>query len=279
MLVTPLRDGMNLVAKEYVACRLDDTGVLVLSEFTGAADELTEAFIVNPLRHRRAQPTPSSRALRMPAEEPARCACARCAAGWTSTTWPTGRTPSWNRWKSLRPPTPSRPTHRRRNRRHHRWTAINRLIAFRPQIVDRMVTLGFKGAGRSQQQRPASPDDRHGVAATLWLWMPTFRVTRSHAVWMAPARRAAAASAAASPGRSQRAAVLVSAYHAAQGEAGAPGAIAIGWSGARLAGPGPAGRRVGVTRQRELRRGRGSRSPYPVAAAASWSRPAGWQLR
>ncbi|HYA44923.1 MAG TPA: trehalose-6-phosphate synthase [Acidimicrobiales bacterium] len=47
-LVTPLRDGMNLVAKEYVACRYDDAGRLVLSEFTGAADELTEAFMVNP---------------------------------------------------------------------------------------------------------------------------------------------------------------------------------------------------------------------------------------
>jgi trehalose 6-phosphate synthase len=48
MLVTPLRDGMNLVAKEYVACRYDETGALVLSEFTGAADELSGAFIVNP---------------------------------------------------------------------------------------------------------------------------------------------------------------------------------------------------------------------------------------
>jgi alpha,alpha-trehalose-phosphate synthase [UDP-forming] len=48
MLVTPLRDGMNLVAKEYVACRYDETGALVLSEFTGAADELGAAFIVNP---------------------------------------------------------------------------------------------------------------------------------------------------------------------------------------------------------------------------------------
>jgi trehalose 6-phosphate synthase len=48
MLVTPLRDGMNLVAKEYVACRYDDSGALVLSEFTGAADELTSAFGVNP---------------------------------------------------------------------------------------------------------------------------------------------------------------------------------------------------------------------------------------
>ena len=48
MLVTPLRDGMNLVAKEYVACRYDENGALVLSEFTGAADELTSAFGVNP---------------------------------------------------------------------------------------------------------------------------------------------------------------------------------------------------------------------------------------
>jgi alpha,alpha-trehalose-phosphate synthase [UDP-forming] len=48
MLVTPLRDGMNLVAKEYVACRYDGSGALVLSEFTGAADELSSAFLVNP---------------------------------------------------------------------------------------------------------------------------------------------------------------------------------------------------------------------------------------
>lgn len=48
MLVTPLRDGMNLVAKEYVACRPDNTGVLVLSEFTGAAQELRTAELINP---------------------------------------------------------------------------------------------------------------------------------------------------------------------------------------------------------------------------------------
>jgi trehalose 6-phosphate synthase/phosphatase len=48
MLVTPLRDGMNLVAKEFVACRNDEDGVLVLSEFAGAADELIDAVIVNP---------------------------------------------------------------------------------------------------------------------------------------------------------------------------------------------------------------------------------------
>jgi trehalose 6-phosphate synthase len=48
MVVTPLRDGMNLVAKEYVACRQDNDGALVLSEFAGAADELKQAFLVNP---------------------------------------------------------------------------------------------------------------------------------------------------------------------------------------------------------------------------------------
>ncbi|MFP3913941.1 MAG: trehalose-6-phosphate synthase [Actinomycetota bacterium] len=48
MLVTPLRDGMNLVAKEYVATRLDNSGALVLSEFAGAAEQLEEALLVNP---------------------------------------------------------------------------------------------------------------------------------------------------------------------------------------------------------------------------------------
>jgi trehalose 6-phosphate synthase len=48
MLVTPLRDGMNLIAKEYVACRHDLGGALVLSEFAGAWHELHQAFICNP---------------------------------------------------------------------------------------------------------------------------------------------------------------------------------------------------------------------------------------
>ena len=47
-LITPLRDGMNLVAKEYVACRREEDGSLILSEFTGAAATLTEAILVNP---------------------------------------------------------------------------------------------------------------------------------------------------------------------------------------------------------------------------------------
>ena len=48
MLVTPLRDGMNLVAKEYVTCRHDTGGALVLSEFTGAWHELHQSFVCNP---------------------------------------------------------------------------------------------------------------------------------------------------------------------------------------------------------------------------------------
>ncbi|HXH81274.1 trehalose-6-phosphate synthase [Nocardioides sp.] len=48
MVVTPYRDGMNLVAKEYVACRYDDDGALVLSEFAGAAHELRQAYLINP---------------------------------------------------------------------------------------------------------------------------------------------------------------------------------------------------------------------------------------
>jgi trehalose 6-phosphate synthase len=48
MLVTALRDGMNLVAKEYVTARKDNDGALVLSEFAGAADQLKQALLMNP---------------------------------------------------------------------------------------------------------------------------------------------------------------------------------------------------------------------------------------
>src|SRR5690606_33971827 len=48
-LVTPLRDGMNLVAKEYVAAQdPEDPGVLILSRFAGAAEQMTEALLINP---------------------------------------------------------------------------------------------------------------------------------------------------------------------------------------------------------------------------------------
>ena len=67
-LVTPLRDGMNLVAKEYVASRRDGTGVLVISEMAGAAKELGEAVIVNP--HSTAEIARGLKdALEMPREE------------------------------------------------------------------------------------------------------------------------------------------------------------------------------------------------------------------
>ena len=47
-LVTSLHDGMNLVAKEFLAARSDERGVLILSQFTGAARELRDALLVNP---------------------------------------------------------------------------------------------------------------------------------------------------------------------------------------------------------------------------------------
>ena len=50
-LITPLRDGMNLVAKEFVACRQDRKGVLVLSELAGAVKELPDALLINPNDH------------------------------------------------------------------------------------------------------------------------------------------------------------------------------------------------------------------------------------
>jgi trehalose 6-phosphate synthase len=68
MLVTPFRDGMNLVAKEYVATRVDETGTLVLSEFTGAAVEMGNALLVNP-HDVDAVSSSISRALRMPRAE------------------------------------------------------------------------------------------------------------------------------------------------------------------------------------------------------------------
>ncbi len=67
-LVTPLRDGMNLVAKEYVASRVDGDGVLVLSELAGAAGELQEALLVNPFDIEAVADTLDS-ALAMPEDE------------------------------------------------------------------------------------------------------------------------------------------------------------------------------------------------------------------
>jgi len=67
-LITPLRDGMNLVAKEYVASCSEQRGVLILSELAGAANELSEALLVNPLdAHEMALAI--DQALTMPPEE------------------------------------------------------------------------------------------------------------------------------------------------------------------------------------------------------------------
>ena len=63
--VSSLHDGMNLVAKEFVAAREDESGVLVLSQFTGAARELTEALVVNPYDMRQTSDALAT-ALRMP---------------------------------------------------------------------------------------------------------------------------------------------------------------------------------------------------------------------
>jgi len=67
-LITPLRDGMNLIAKEYLACRPDKTGVLILSEMAGASRELVEAIIINP-NNREEIAEALLQALEMPAAE------------------------------------------------------------------------------------------------------------------------------------------------------------------------------------------------------------------
>jgi len=66
--VGPLRDGMNLVSKEYVACKADGSGVLILSEFAGAAAEMGEAMLINPFDEERTAAV-VARALAMREEE------------------------------------------------------------------------------------------------------------------------------------------------------------------------------------------------------------------
>jgi trehalose 6-phosphate synthase/phosphatase len=67
-LITPLRDGMNLISKEYVASRVDQSGVLVLSEMAGASSELGEAIIINP-NNREEISEAIEEALKMPEQE------------------------------------------------------------------------------------------------------------------------------------------------------------------------------------------------------------------
>jgi trehalose 6-phosphate synthase/phosphatase len=77
MFVTPVRDGMNLVAKEYVAVRSEDDGVLVLSEFAGAAEELQEALLVNPFNIDRTARTLEQALAMEPAQQRLRMAALR----------------------------------------------------------------------------------------------------------------------------------------------------------------------------------------------------------
>jgi trehalose 6-phosphate synthase/phosphatase len=91
-LVTPLADGMNLVAKEFIACKRDRDGVLVLSEFAGAAEELVNATIVNPY-DAQGVANAIADALRLPAEArreriaPMRERIIECDASWWARTF------------------------------------------------------------------------------------------------------------------------------------------------------------------------------------------------
>ncbi|MEM9757309.1 MAG: trehalose-6-phosphate synthase, partial [Pseudomonadota bacterium] len=90
--ITPLADGMNLVCKEFVASRIDGDGVLVLSEFAGAAVELSDAVFTNPFSHR-SMDRSISEALGMPeAERRRRMARLRAAVAENDVrTWTPGR--------------------------------------------------------------------------------------------------------------------------------------------------------------------------------------------
>ena len=92
--VSSLHDGMNLVAKEFVAARDDERGVLVLSQFTGAARELTEALIVNPYDLEEASDALAT-ALTMPRRGAGGRGCARCARSSPSSTSTAGRDGCW----------------------------------------------------------------------------------------------------------------------------------------------------------------------------------------
>lgn len=90
MLVTPFRDGMNLVAKEYVATRYDDTGVLVLSEFAGAVNELESSVQVNPYDTDGLKVAIESAVLMPPEEQSERMAAMRAIVSEsTAHTWAT----------------------------------------------------------------------------------------------------------------------------------------------------------------------------------------------
>jgi trehalose 6-phosphate synthase/phosphatase len=67
-MITPVRDGMNLVCKEYIASRQDNTGVLILSEMAGSAKELSDALLVNP-NNQQAMANTLKKALEMPVKE------------------------------------------------------------------------------------------------------------------------------------------------------------------------------------------------------------------
>ena len=77
MVVSSLRDGMNLVAKEFVACRNDDSGVLILSPFTGAADRMIDALIADPTHQSKLQAAMVSAMGMTPAEQNKRMAALR----------------------------------------------------------------------------------------------------------------------------------------------------------------------------------------------------------
>lgn len=102
MLVTPLRDGMNLVAKEYVACHSDLGGALVLSEFTGAAAELRKAYLTNPHDLEGVKDAIAA-AVDQTEEEGQSGGCGRCAVRSSSTMSTCGHGHSWTHW-----PTPRR---------------------------------------------------------------------------------------------------------------------------------------------------------------------------
>ncbi len=185
MLVTPLRDGMNLVAKEFVTARPDEDGVLVLSEFAGAAAEMGEALQVNPYdietmshRHSRtrcAMPE-EERKLRMRSLRRADQHRAMFTIGPRAFIDALGRHP---RNRPRRTGRPSASPRRSRGSRRQRLRSAERL---------RAPLLDYDGTLVPVRSVPGSRGPRPALFATCWGRSPRSRACAF--TWSAGARRA-----------------------------------------------------------------------------------------
>ena len=151
--VSPLRDGMNLVAKEYVACKPDGCGVLVLSSFAGAAAEMGEALLVNPFDEERTAAA-VKRALDMKMEE------RRCRMVAMHERVLRNNVFVWGD-RFLLALDDSVKLRRERTSERARWVPVEDLVTSYRRAASRLLLLDYDGTLVSFASRPheAAPDD------------------------------------------------------------------------------------------------------------------------